>query len=85
VNASAAASLTVAFRQLFTARFPIRQMRAADDFGGDDERSVLADNTSAFNCRLVPAPPCGRSTPTAWLCRLESGFVGSSFGSPESP
>jgi hypothetical protein len=54
VNASAAASLTVAFRQLFAARFPIRQMRMVDDFGGDDERSMLADNTSAFNCRLVP-------------------------------
>ena len=54
VNASAAASLTQAFRQLFAARFPIRQMRVVDDFGGDDERSMLADNTSAFNCRLVP-------------------------------
>ena len=53
-SASAAASLTLAFRQLFTARFPIRQMRVIDDFGGDDERSMLADNTSAFNCRLVP-------------------------------
>jgi hypothetical protein len=29
-------------------------MREVDDFGGDDERSMLADNTSAFNCRLVP-------------------------------
>lgn len=54
VNASAAESLTEAFRQLFAARFPIRQMRVVDDFGGDDERSMLADNTSAFNCRLVP-------------------------------
>ena len=54
VNASAAASLTQAFRQLFAARFPIRQMRVVDDFGGDDERSMLADNTSAFNCRQVP-------------------------------
>ena len=54
VNASAAASLTEAFRQLLAARFPIRQMRVVDDFGGDDERSMLADNTSAFNCRLVP-------------------------------
>jgi hypothetical protein len=32
------ASLTQAFRQLFAARFPIRQMRVVDDFGGDDER-----------------------------------------------
>jgi poly-gamma-glutamate synthesis protein (capsule biosynthesis protein) len=54
VNASAAATVTQAFRLLFAARFPIRQMRVVDDFGGDDERSMLADNTSAFNCRLVP-------------------------------
>ena len=54
VSASAALSLTQAFRLLFEARFPIRQMRLVDDFGGDDERSMLADNTSAFNCRLVP-------------------------------
>jgi hypothetical protein len=39
---------------VFAARFPIRQMRVVDDFGGDDERSMLAGNTSAFNCRLVP-------------------------------
>lgn len=54
VNASVAASITEAFRQLFAAQFPIRQMRIVDEFGGDDERSMLADNTSAFNCRLVP-------------------------------
>lgn len=54
VNASAAAPLSRAFRLLFGARFPVRQVRAVDDFGGDDERSMLADNTSAFNCRQVP-------------------------------
>jgi hypothetical protein len=53
VNESAAAALTRAFRLLFAARYPIRQMRVVDDFGGADERSMLADNTSAFNCRLV--------------------------------
>lgn len=53
-NESAAAGLARAFRMLFAARFPIRQVRVVDDFGGDDERSMLADNTSAFNCRLVP-------------------------------
>jgi len=54
VNGSAAPALSRAFAQLFAARFPIRQMRVVDDFGGDDERSMLADNTSAFNCRQVP-------------------------------
>jgi hypothetical protein len=54
VNASAAPALSRAFGQLYAARFPIRQIRVVDDFGGDDERSMLADNTSAFNCRQVP-------------------------------
>jgi D-alanyl-D-alanine carboxypeptidase-like protein len=54
VNTSATAPLTQAFALLFQAGFPIRQMQVVDDFGGDDERSMLADNTSAFNCRLVP-------------------------------
>jgi len=54
VNASAAKAVTRAFRILFAARFPIWQMRIVDAFGGDDERSMLADNTSGFNCRLVP-------------------------------
>jgi D-alanyl-D-alanine carboxypeptidase len=54
VNVSAATALSHAFGLLFGAGYPIRQMRVVDDFGGDDERSMLADNTSAFNCRQVP-------------------------------
>jgi D-alanyl-D-alanine carboxypeptidase len=44
--------LTV-FRTLFDARFPIRRMRLVDVYRGDDDRSMAADNTSAFNCRKV--------------------------------
>ena len=54
VNAAAVTAVTRAFARIFAARFAIRQMRLVDDFGGDDERSMVADNTSAFNCRLVP-------------------------------
>ena len=54
VNRDAVAAIVDAMRALFAARFPIRQMRPVDDFAGDDERSMTADNTSAFNCRLVP-------------------------------
>jgi hypothetical protein len=54
VNASAAKPLARAFRLLFAARYPIRRMRVVDVFGGTDERSMLADNTSAFNCRQIP-------------------------------
>lgn len=41
-------------RRLFRARFPIERMRLVDEYGGDDERSMAANNTSAFNCRAVP-------------------------------
>ena len=35
------------------AEFPIRRMRSVDAYGGNDDRSMAADNTSAFNCRFV--------------------------------
>ena len=41
------------FRTLYDHRFPIRRMSLVDDFGGDDNASMAADNTSAFNCRLA--------------------------------
>ncbi len=41
------------FARLYDARWPIRQMRLASDFDGDDARSMAADNTSAYNCRRV--------------------------------
>jgi hypothetical protein len=39
------------FEALFDARFPIRRMMLVDVYGGDDDRSMAANNTSAFNCR----------------------------------
>jgi hypothetical protein len=41
------------FEALFEARFPIRRMRLVDEYGADDDRSMAANNTSAFNCRPV--------------------------------
>ena len=51
VHAAAADAVLDVFRALFTARFPIEQVRLVDEFGGDDDRSMAANNTSAFNCR----------------------------------
>jgi hypothetical protein len=48
--------LTVVFRRLYKARFPIRRMRPIDAYGGNDERSLAADNTAAFNCRYAVGP-----------------------------
>ena len=53
VNHDVAKDVISVFRDLFGARFPIRRMRLADEYGGDDDRSMAANNTSAFNCRPV--------------------------------
>ena len=46
-----AGDLLEIFQALFEARYPIRSIRLIDDFGGSDEASMLADNTSCFNYR----------------------------------
>ena len=51
VNRDAATAIVGAFRTLYDARFPIRRMLPVDAYGGDDFRSIEADNTSSFNCR----------------------------------
>jgi hypothetical protein len=47
------------FATMFAERFPLRSVRAVTAFGSDDDRSMAADNTSAFNCRRAVAagPP----------------------------
>ena len=56
VNATVAGAVERAFARLFAERFPIRKMTPIDGFGGSDDRSMAADNTSAFNCRYAVAP-----------------------------
>jgi len=41
------------FSRLFDAHFRIRRMRLIDFYNGSDDRSMDANNTSAFNCRFV--------------------------------
>lgn len=53
VAAQHADAIRAVLGRLFEARFPIAQMRLVDEFGGDDDRSMAANNTSAFNCRRV--------------------------------
>ncbi|MGW6004498.1 M15 family metallopeptidase [Oerskovia enterophila] len=53
VHADVADGLVGVFHDLFDAGYPIRSMRLVDDFGGDDDASMAADNTSAFSCRPV--------------------------------
>ena len=53
VNAAAAAKVTAVFANLYAARFPVYRMVSVDAYGGSDDRSMAADNTSSFNCRRV--------------------------------
>jgi hypothetical protein len=57
VNQDAAAAILRVMRALFKARFPIARMQLVDVYHGDDDRSTAADNTSAFNCRIVAGHP----------------------------
>jgi hypothetical protein len=56
INRDAVADLTRVFARLYAARFPIRRMRPIDAYRANDERSLAADNTAAFNCRYAIAP-----------------------------
>ncbi|WP_263118691.1 M15 family metallopeptidase [Cellulomonas sp. RIT-PI-Y] len=53
LHAEVADSAVAVFAALYDQGFPIRSMRLVDEFGGSDDASMAADNTSAFNCRPV--------------------------------
>lgn len=49
-----AASVLSAFARIYAAgSFPIASIERVDKFGGNDLASMTANNTSAFNCRVV--------------------------------
>jgi len=58
VHESEAQQVVAVFRRLYYARYPIERMALVDVYGGDDDRSMAANNSSAFNCRT----PTGRSS-----------------------
>jgi hypothetical protein len=51
VHADHADAVLSVFAALFDARYPIEKVQLVDEYGGDDGRSMAANNTSAFNCR----------------------------------
>jgi hypothetical protein len=59
VHADEADAVIGVFRRLYDRRFPIRRMEPVDAFGGSDDASMAADNTSGFNCRnaVASGPP----------------------------
>jgi len=57
VHADHAEDIVDVFAALFEQRFPIERMELVDVYDGDDDRSMAANNTSAFNCREVAWKP----------------------------
>lgn len=53
VVAEDASVIDGAMKVAFETKFPLESARPASDFGGDDNASMAANNTSAFNCRKV--------------------------------
>jgi len=52
-NKAIAEDLLDIFRQLYTINYQIASIRLVDDFGGDDEASMQANNSSCYNNRIV--------------------------------
>jgi poly-gamma-glutamate synthesis protein (capsule biosynthesis protein) len=48
-----AADAVALLRRLYQLGFPLRQLRLVDDFAASDDASMAADNSSAFNFRVV--------------------------------
>ena len=60
VNADVASEVAAIFTALFDQGFPIHRMQPIEVYHGDDNASMAADNTSAYNCRRASqanAPP----------------------------
>ena len=51
VHRSQARPVVEVFRRLYAARFPVQRIVTVDRYGADDDASMAANNTSAYNCR----------------------------------
>ncbi|KTC73793.1 hypothetical protein Lbir_1055 [Legionella birminghamensis] len=57
VHQEIAAEVLSIFNTLYKEKYPIQQMRLMEDFEGNDELAMQANNTSSFNCREVTNQP----------------------------
>ena len=53
IAAAQADAVVTVFRKLYAAKFPIERMELVSEYGGDDDKSMAANNSSGFNCRTV--------------------------------
>ncbi len=60
VNRLIAGDVAEIFDSLYRANYPIARIALIDEFGADDDRSMAANNTSAFNYRTITGSSTGR-------------------------
>jgi hypothetical protein len=65
VHKDVAEEVVQLFRALLTHGFLIEKMTPVEDYEGDDDASMAANNTSAFNCRDVTGQP-GKFSNHSW-------------------
>ena len=65
VHKDVAEEVTQIFRDLFYHEFLIQKMSPVEEYNGDDDASMAANNTSAFNCRDVTGQP-GKFSNHSW-------------------
>jgi hypothetical protein len=53
VSAGVADAVVRVFSRLYDARFPVERLTTVDAYGGSDDASMAANNTSGFNCRRI--------------------------------
>lgn len=53
VNKKIAKKTVKVFYALYQKKYRIERMRLIDDYGANDEKSMAANNTSAFNYRVI--------------------------------
>jgi hypothetical protein len=53
VHADVSGAVVQAFGDLYAARVVVERIRLVDEYGADDDRSMAANNSSAYNCRTV--------------------------------
>ncbi len=53
-NKALAQDMIEIFQELYTSGYQIESIRLVDEFNGDDTASMLANNTSCFNYRVIP-------------------------------
>jgi poly-gamma-glutamate synthesis protein (capsule biosynthesis protein) len=89
VHADQVLRLLKVFARVHEERFPIARMERVDVFGGSDDTSMEANNTSAFNCRRVTGGTAwsehtaGPSTSTR--CRTPMSVVPRCSPKPAAP